>query len=143
MWGGPLCSRWHPLRPPQNTKKTKAIGTTGTRGPVAPRKPTKSRKSFEKQRKAYECPSELIQESPGILHDLTDALFIRFRETKASTTPRARPRPRWTRSTNQRLNPSDRITPTRTIQISRCDSPPASDISLRATPRPKKNLETF
>ena len=47
-------------------------------------------KSFEKHRKAYQYPPELIQEPPGIIHDLTEPLFIRFRKTKASTKPRAR-----------------------------------------------------
>ena len=114
------------LKPPQNTGETKASRTTGTGGPAAPRKPTKSFKSFEKQRKAYQYPPELIQEPPGIIHDLTELLFSRFGKTKASTKPRART-PARTRRTNHRINPSDRIAHEGAIEISRSDLPPTSE----------------
>ena len=69
-------SLWPPLNPRQSTEKAKASGPTATREPAAPRKPQKSLGSFEKRMKAYQYPLEIIQEPPGILHDLTEQLFI-------------------------------------------------------------------
>jgi hypothetical protein len=122
-------SLWPPLKPSQNTRKAKACGTTGTGGPAAQRQPTKSLNPSKNKRKlinTQQNSSRNNQGPPGIIHDLTEPLFIRFRKTKASTKPRP-PRARTharPRSTNHRIIPSDRITHPGTTKISRFDSPP-------------------
>ena len=47
-------------------------------GPLAPGgpRPKEILESFEKHRKVYEYPPELIQEPPGITHDLTEPLSL-------------------------------------------------------------------
>ena len=84
-------SLWPPLKPLQNTRKAKACGTTGTGGPAAQRQPTKSLNPSKNKRKlinTQQNSSRNNQGPPGIIHDLTEPLFIRFRKTKASTKPR-------------------------------------------------------
>ena len=62
---------------------------------------------------------ELVQEAPESVHDLAEPLLKPFRQDLVSPTRRARAEGHEPRTTNRRKIPSDRITHTGAIQISR------------------------
>ena len=112
---------------PADSGKKKASGTNGPGGPAAPRKPAKSLNSL-KTKESFLIPtrthptttSDPPRSHRTTFHSISQEHRQAPNQGHGPTAPRI-----W--RTNQRTNPSDSITHTRTIQISWFDSPHTSD----------------